>query len=353
MEPLTFSPYLRPQVWGGRRLGTKFGKSLPPTGTFGESWEISCHPLHHSVVDAGEYAGQTLVHLLEQMPHEIMGPGFSPADAFPLLVKILDCDLLLSVQVHPTDLGAKALVGEPRGKTEAWIILDTTPGGRVYAGFKPGTTKAEVEKKLDAGTLPDCLARFSPQVGDCLFVPAGLVHAVGGGVVMAEVQQSSDATFRLYDWNRVDPATGKPRTLHREQAMASLDVELQPVWVTADKGAMTNLEIKTSPSVSGYRLITCPYFLLDRFTLDGTSSTPPFLPSPANEMSIWLILAGHAVLESSDFYQVFGPGSTVLIPASNAGATWRPAYRDEAPNRNEVLPTLLCTTIPRPPANIS
>src|SRR5262245_60127583 len=216
MEPLVFEPFLRSMVWGGRRLSEWFGKRLPQ-GPVGESWEISAHPQHVSRVAEGPFLGQSLDDLCRCNSREIFGAS-APADGrFPLLIKLLDCRDWLSVQVHPTDdIAARLLAGE-RGKTEAWVVLGADPDARIYAGLVPGTTRADLEARLGHGSVADCLHSFTPRVGDCLFLPAGTVHAVGGGIVLAEVQQCSDATFRLFDWNRVG-LDGKPRPLHVHEA---------------------------------------------------------------------------------------------------------------------------------------
>src|SRR5262245_54786898 len=214
MDPLVFEPYLRPQVWGQRRLGGMFGKAIPLSGNYGESWEISAHPHHVSRVAEGPWKGQLLTDLCATQSGEIFGKQAAPA-RFPLLIKLLDCDELISVQVHPADEVAARLLPGEMGKTEAWVVLEAEPTGRIYAGLLPGIRRRELEEHLANGTVAQCLNSFTPMAGDCIFLPAGTVHAVGGGVVLAEVQQTSDATFRLFDWHRLGP-DGKPRTLHIE-----------------------------------------------------------------------------------------------------------------------------------------
>ncbi len=203
MDPLVFESYLRPQVWGGRRLA-ELGKALAP-GAYGEAWEISAHKHHPSRVLEGPLRGMTLAELWDSRARELYGSHRAPPPRFPLLVKFLDCRELLSVQVHPSDELVRELAADEAGKTETWVILDTEPGARIYAGLKPGVTRQDVLRHLDSASVADCLHSFVPKAGDCLFLPAGTVHAVGGGVLMAEVQQSSDATFRLFDWNRPGP----------------------------------------------------------------------------------------------------------------------------------------------------
>src|SRR5262245_26444494 len=177
MEPLIFEPYLRPMVWGGRRLATALGKSLPTEGTYGESWELSGHPQHVSRVADGPLRGMSLAELCTTHTAELFGKTKSAA-RFPLLIKLLDCHDWLSVQVHPNDELAAQLVPGESGKTEAWVIIEAGPTARIYAGLRPGTTRADVERHLAAGTVDQCLHSFTPRAGDCVFLPAGTVHAV-------------------------------------------------------------------------------------------------------------------------------------------------------------------------------
>jgi mannose-6-phosphate isomerase len=312
MDPLVFEPYLRPMVWGGRKLEELFCKRLSPEGNFGESWEISPHPHHVSRVAEGPRSGQTLEDLCREFPKELLGERTPPGTGFPLLIKILDCDQLLSIQVHPTDQLARRITGESLGKTEAWVILHAEPTAKVYAGFLPGVTRDEVMHRLAEGTLESALHGFTPQPGDCLFLPAGTVHAVGGGVVMAEVQQASDATFRLYDWNRPGPE-GKPRRLHIQEALEAID------WNKGPVGPVTpNLVEGTAEGVLRERLVRCPYFELERATLAGGS-----LSEPMERALIWIVLEGTGELRVGENYRhVFHQGQTVLVPFSTRESTW-------------------------------
>jgi mannose-6-phosphate isomerase len=314
MGPLVFEPYLRPQIWGGRSLVDRFGKKAPADGLYGESWELSAHPLHISRVCEGPLRGASLADLYEHHKSEMFGAAAPTGKRFPLLVKLLDCNELLSVQVHPDDNGAARLAGEENGKTEAWIILASGPKGRAYLGFKPGTSRAELEARLDDGTVAECLHSFAPKPGDCLFLPAGLVHAVGGGVVMAEVQQTSDATFRLFDWNRVD-ATGKRRQLHREQALESIDFDMPP-------GRPVEPSPRRMTIANGWSetLAECPYFVLERWGWN----IPGVVGLPAGRFGIWIVLAGSAQLEGDGYRRMFHAGETVVVPAVAGALQWRP-----------------------------
>ncbi|HEV8058749.1 MAG TPA: type I phosphomannose isomerase catalytic subunit [Gemmataceae bacterium] len=311
MEPLTFEPYLRPQVWGGRRLGNQLNKALPSAGTYGEAWELSGHPHHVSRVAEGPFEGTSLNDLCARHGREIFGK--SHQGPFPLLIKLLDCHDWLSIQVHPTDAIAEQLRPGELGKTEAWIVLSVEPEGKIFAGLKPGVDRAVLTKHLQAGTTDQCLHAFTPKPGDCIFLPAGTVHAVGGGIVMAEVQQTSDATFRLFDWNRMG-ADGKPRALHLEESLASINWQAGPVQPVQGK-PVTGLPA----GATGEHLVSCPFFQLGRLKL----AKGAVLPVPKT-LSIWMILAGTAELSQSGgaYRRNFRQGETVLIPASAEGCRW-------------------------------
>lgn len=312
MDPLVFEPFFRPQVWGGRRLAQLLGKRLPPAGRFGESWEISGHPLHVSRVAEGPHRGRALDELWARYGAEWLGAGPVPT-RFPCLVKFLDCDQLLSVQVHPDDEAAARLAPGESGKTEAWLVLHAEPDARIYAGLLPGTTREQLQRHIEAGTVGQCLHGFAPQPGDFVFLPAGTVHAAGGGILMAEIQQSSDATFRLFDWNRLGD-DGQPRTLHMPQALASIDWAAQPVVPLRSGSAGGPHE-----SLACEQLVDCSYFRLERYRLAGR------LPLvSAGQMSIWMVLAGQAELAGRDrsYRRVFRTGECVLVPASAVGLAW-------------------------------
>lgn len=316
MEPLVFEPYLRPLVWGSRLLGERFHKRLPDDhATFGESWELSGHPDHVTVVAEGPLAGSKLTDLCQQQPEAIFGPKTHHVDRFPLLIKLLDCHQLLSVQVHPNDELAARLIPGELGKTESWVILDALPGGRVYAGLLPGVDEAKLREHLAEGTVDQCLHQFHPQPGDCLFLKAGTVHAVGGGVVMAEVQQTSDATFRLFDWNRLG-TDGKPRALHIEQSIQSIDWQAGPLDPVAPK------PMPGMPAGAGAEeLVRCQYFTLDRFR-----PTENFDAPWTGEMSIWMVIRGQMTVAGKEgsYRKEMPPGSTILIPASSPPMEWIP-----------------------------
>jgi mannose-6-phosphate isomerase len=317
-EPIVFEPYFRPQVWGGRQLLERLGKPLPPEGRFGESWEISAHPHHVSRVSEGTLRGTLLSDLWRDYGAQLLGRAVASGEKFPLLLKYLDCRELLSVQVHPDDAAARRLTSDELGKTEAWVILHAEPCSRIFAGLKPGVTREELARNLDQGTVADCLYSFTPKAGECLLLRAGTIHAVGGGVLIAEVQQSSDATFRLFDWNRLG-ADGKPRALHRAQALEAIDWTLGPARPLAPR-PLAGL----GPQGSVELLAQCPYFELRRHRLEGPTSHTIRDPASAGRMTLWTLLEGAAELHTTAGYsRRFAAGQSVLLPAACAPAKWQ------------------------------
>jgi len=220
LYPFTFKPIFKERLWGGRELERLYHKELPPNVPIGESWEISDRPGDASVIANGPLAGKDLRWLMENHAEEMLGPSAKNADRFPLLVKILDARDKLSLQVHPPAAIARELGGEP--KTEMWYIAEATPDADLFVGLKSGVTRAEFERKIQDGTVAECFHRLPVEKGDAVFLPSGRVHAIGAGNVIFEIQQNSDTTYRVFDWNRVG-LDGKPRELHIAQSLASID----------------------------------------------------------------------------------------------------------------------------------
>ena len=234
LYPLTFHPIFKERVWGGRELERLYRKNLPPGRPIGESWEISDRPGDVSVIANGPLAGKTLRWLMENHAPDILGSA-KPAtgNRFPLLCKILDAREKLSLQVHPPAGQAAELGGEP--KTEMWFITDAAPGAELFVGLKRGVTRAVFEEKISAGSVAECFHHMPVRAGDAMFLPSGRVHAIGAGLVIFEIQQNSDTTYRVFDWNRPG-LDGRPRELHVAQSLASIDFndfEPEPVRVKA------------------------------------------------------------------------------------------------------------------------
>ena len=305
-SPLRFQPYLRPMVWGGRRLGEVLGKELPTPEPYGEAWEISDHGSHHSVVARGETVGATLHDLMRREPEALVGGA---QETFPWLVKYLDACDWLSVQVHPDERTVGRLWPGEGSKTEAWFVLAARAGSRVYAGLLPGVDEPALRKAMAAGTVAECLHSFEPRPGDCLFLPAGTVHAVGGGVLIAEVQQTSDATFRLFDWNRRD-SQGKARALHVEEGLACIDWSAGPVHPVRASG-FPQAENRAEAGAVWQSLVRCPYF-----HLDYVRQEQPFSLSGQGRMQAVMVLHGRGSLGSPAGQDSLASGDTILLPAA-------------------------------------
>lgn len=303
-------------VWGGRDLAYQLGKQLPTVAAYGEAWEVSDHPSHRSVVADGPDAGRTLHDLLVRDPHTLLGDA--GGTAFPWLIKYLDAHDWLSVQVHPDEESVGRLWPGEGSKTEAWFVLAARPGSRVYAGLLPGVDEAALRRAVAAGTVAELLHAFEPRPGDCLFLPAGTVHAVGGGVLFAEVQQSSDATFRLFDWNRRD-AHGQARTLHVEQAMACIDWHSGPVHPVRTPGYPETPDAAPAADPVWQELVRCRYF-----HLDYVRQSAPFQVAGRGQLQTMLVLHGIGRYPSDSGPVLLVPGDTVVLPAALPPVTIEP-----------------------------
>lgn len=298
LYPLRFRPVYKNYIWGGRRFETVLGRQLPDEGVFAESWEIADHPEGESVVSAGPLAGRTLGALVKSHGQALLG-RHSPRDVFPLLVKYLDAHQNLSLQVHPDDQCAAEMGLADPGKTEAWYVIEAKPGSCLWAGFAGPVDREVVAEALHRGEMERLLHRVEPHPGDCIFLPAGTVHAAGAGLLFAEVQQMSNNTFRLSDWGRVD-AQGKPRELHIEQGVRAIDYASGPVDPT--RGTPTN-----KPGVD--RLVACEQFVLDRWQVQGTERI-----ETEDRFQIVTVVGGQLAVEN-DPMAPLRRGQTALIPA--------------------------------------
>ncbi|MFO0956127.1 MAG: type I phosphomannose isomerase catalytic subunit [Isosphaeraceae bacterium] len=316
--PLRFEPILKHLIWGGRRLGTVLGKPIGPESDFAESWEISDHANGISEVSEGPLKGTNLRDLVHRYAAEVLGPKLSGMTQFPLLLKFLDANQVLSVQVHPTDEQARDLVND-NGKTEAWVVMHADPDSLIYAGLKPGVTRDDFARALEAGRTEPLLHRFEARPGQCIFIPAGTVHAIGAGVLLAEIQQMSDATFRVDDWGRVGP-DGKPRMLHIREAMIATDFDrgpVDPVSVPVDKRPWGTREA----------LVNCRYFALERWRLTSMARI-----GSVDRFTILVGIGGTSRIGDVRL----GYGESLLMPASLGEVDILP--EDEA--------TILICTVP-------
>jgi mannose-6-phosphate isomerase len=304
LYPLTFQPIFKDRIWGGRELVKLYGKKIPD-GQIGEAWEISDRPNDASVVANGPVAGKNLRWLMENHAAEILGDAKPAAEGrFPLLCKILDAREKLSLQVHPPASKAKELKGEP--KTEMWFIADASPDASLYVGLKRGVTRAEFEKKISDGSVADCFHRIPVKAGDTMFLPSGRVHAIGDGLVIFEIQQNSDTTYRVFDWNRVGN-DGKPRELHVAQSLASIDFnDFEPKLVPAN--------YRSGPNFKFRHLVEDPLFNVQEMVLENAGSV-----TLAGQLLRILAVTKGAATVSADGSNVAAElkaGDFCLVPAS-------------------------------------
>lgn len=296
LYPLLLEPSLHTKVWGGRKLQTLLGKDLPTDEPYGEAWEMH----DTSTVANGDLAGRTIADLVAEFKGALIGNHNDPAEGMPLLVKFLDANDWLSVQVHPDDEQAKALEGDPRGKTEAWIVLAAESDSKLVIGVQPGTTRDAMAAAIEAGTLEEMLVYQPVAAGDVLYVAANTVHALGPGIVIYEIQQSSDMTYRLYDWGRMG-LDGQPRELHIEKGVQVSNLaQLPPI---------------SRPQVGSYGVATMvdgDYF---RTILHDTSQGPAHLNANGVFHALSCI-AGRVEVASEGVTITLDKGRSALIPAS-------------------------------------
>jgi mannose-6-phosphate isomerase len=310
LYPLPFEPSFQYRLWGGRRLGDWMDKSLPD-GPIGEAWILSDRKDHASQVADGPLKGVTITELMARSKVEILGDLTGHFDRFPLLLKFLDVSQMLSVQVHPRD-DQKDLIPEgDTGKTEAWVVLAADPKGRIYAGLKPGTTAQDL-RDLSTRTADDHLASFKPQIGQGVLIEAGTVHSLGDGVMVFEVQENSDVTFRLYDWDHVDAKTGRPRDLQVDQALACIDLDQGPIPPVA-------------PVLEASAPVRCErYFDNAHFRLWRHEGSEPFEVGAAGAPRILVCVQGGGHIEYAGDDYPMARGAVTLLPASIGACRFRP-----------------------------
>lgn len=312
LPPLMFTPRFVEKLWGGRRLETSLNKRLPEKANIGESWEVFDFPPGtvegnkewlSATIGGGELKGKTLHDLMLSSKEALLGAGKAGTGAdgtqFPLLIKFLDAREDLSIQVHPTPEYAKSHEGAYL-KTECWIVMDHEPGAFLYKSLKPGVTKAQFETAMKDGKVAELVGTVPAEKGDCHFLPSGAVHALGAGVLVAEVQTPSDTTYRVFDFNRIEKATGKPRKLHLKEALECV-----------------NFEDPSTPAVTSTRntavpLVDCEFFKTTTVKLPAHG----LKPLPKGQMKIWMLTEGSLKLRWGTNSLNVNKGQTVLIPAS-------------------------------------
>jgi mannose-6-phosphate isomerase len=311
LYPLRFEPLYQYRLWGSRRLSRLLSAPLPGNEPIGEAWLLSDRDDHPSRVADGPLKGKTIAELTTQSPDELLGRLAGRFRRFPLLLKLLDVKQRLSVQVHPSDLYPELIPVGETGKTEAWVVLENGPGARIFAGLKTGATAGRIRAAIADGTVADELAEFTPIPGDAVLIPAGTVHSLAD-VVVFEMQQNSDVTFRIYDWNHIDPRTLRPRPLQVDQAMTCIDFGRGPVT------PLTPRMIERRP-VLREKLIHC-----DQFAVTRISGREPFMVGRAETPRVLACLAGGGHLEYAGQTYAFDTGQVVLSPAVVGECLCRP-----------------------------
>ncbi len=312
LYPLRFDPIYQYRLWGGRRLSDLLSAPLPGDAPIGEAWVLSDRDDRQSQVANGPLKGQTIRQVMEQFREQLMGRLTSRFIRFPLLLKFLDARQMLSVQVHPGAAHPDLIPAGDTAKTEAWVVIEAKKGSHIYAGLRSGITAGSLRQSLDDGTIADNLVCIAPKPGDAVFIPAGTVHSLGDDVVVFEVQQNSDVTFRLYDWGHVDPKTNKPRPLQVDQAFACIE------FGASDSGLVT-ARVETTTPVERERLFDCHAFLLWR--LRGQD---PFPVGAKAEPRVLVCIGGSGqITHEGDPYSV-GKGDVWLLPAVAGECAFQP-----------------------------
>lgn len=296
--PFKFKPIYKKRIWGGQKLRTFFGKDLPRAEKIGESWELADLPNDKSIISNGKLAGQTLNWVVRTYPKEITGDENFKLP-FPLLIKFLNAEDILSIQVHP-DAETCRRMGKGEPKTECWYIIDAEPEAFIYKGLKPGVTKKKIAQAITKGTVENLLQKVPVRRGECHFLPAGTTHSIGPGILIAEIQTPSDTTYRLFDFNRLDN-TKRPRPLHIKEALESIH------FGRADELSVTTIG----------RLIDCEYFTIDK----GHQAKACELLLSSGKMKTLIIISGAGTISAKDNTSIgFKAGDCLLVPSCYEGA---------------------------------
>ncbi len=315
VHPLIFQPIYKPRIWGGSRIFSFFGRDGHLMEPVGESWELVDLENDQSVVATGPARGQTLRELVKSWGPQLTGRAELFEGHFPLLIKFLDAEQHLSVQVHPSEEVALRLGGAVRVKHEAWYVLETAPGGRIWHGLRPGVTADDFRAAMMRGHAEAVLREIPVHSGECYYLPSGTPHALGAGVLVAEVQTPSDVTYRTYDWARVDPSTGRPRDLHLEEALQCIDFDAPPPPPTQERAHVASLWTAVT------RLVACPSFVIERVRMvAGAEQRIPYA-----EPVVWIVLDGRGEVawDSAHPPIAFARGDVVLLPAALRDASVR------------------------------
>lgn len=289
MYPLKFTPIYQERIWGGQNIAKIFGRKIDGEH-IGESWDLSSHSNGTSIVENGYLAGKNLNELIAEYKEQLIGKKFADDTAFPLLIKILDANDNLSIQVHPDDEYAHRVEGEA-GKTEAWYVIHAKENANIIYGLKNKITKEDFVKAIENNRIDDAVQRVPVKAGNMIFVPAGMIHALLDGVMVYEVQQNSDTTYRVYDYDRIG-ADGKKRELHIEKALEVIQFAEQPNYSFDEQN------------------IQCPYFSMEKVSVAGEK-----VETAKEEFIIYCVIAGSGEIRYKEFIVDLHSGDTILIPA--------------------------------------
>jgi len=300
--PLKFRPIYKQRIWGGQRLREFFNKDIPVFEKIGESWELADLPEDKSIIANGELAGKTISQVIAKYPEQITGSR-NFLGRFPLLIKFIDAEDVLSIQVHP-DEQTCLHTGKGEAKSECWYIVYAEPGAVIYKGLEKGVTKGQFAEAIRKGGVAELVRKVPVEAGQCYFLPAGTVHSMGPGVLTVEIQTPSDTTYRIFDWKRLDESN-KPRELHTEESLESICFDMPedglPVTTPINRG----------------RLVDSRYFKVDK---DHQEKDCEKLFS-AGKMKTLVILSGSGnIIDGSEVSVDFRAGDTILIPAACEGA---------------------------------
>ncbi|MGZ2369708.1 type I phosphomannose isomerase catalytic subunit [Ancylomarina sp. YFZ004] len=317
LYPIKFTPIAKETIWGGNKLKTVLSKDFPSNQKIGESWEISGVKNDISIVANGHLKGESLNKLITDLGARLLGDKVYQkfGNEFPLLIKFIDANDALSIQVHPDDVLAKERHNS-FGKTEMWYVLDAEKDANLIVGFNQEVDKKIYQQKLDEGKLEDILNAENVENGSCYFIPAGRVHAIGKGILLAEIQQTSDITYRMYDWNRVDKM-GKSRELHTELAVDAIDY-------TQEKEYATQYTAETNKTT---QLASCEYFTTNRLVFDKTIDCNY---SDLDSFVIFICLDGEFEINYSNQEKTHvKKGESILIPSELKHLTLNPIGKAE------------------------
>ena len=298
--PLKFEPLYKDYIWGGRKLES-LGKTLPD-GIVAESWEIASHPDGTGVVSNGKFKGESLNKLVIEHGPKLLGSAIykDKNTKFPLLIKLIDANRDLSVQVHPNDDYAYINENGELGKNEMWYVIDTESGAKLVSGVKDGITKQDFKAAVKSGTIAECLNFIEVFPGDCINVPAGLIHAIGAGCLICEIQQNSNTTYRVYDYDRTD-AAGNTRTLHIEKALDVIDFEV-------GEGSSTLGLTVTKGYIERTFLVANKYFAVEKINMSGSMTED----TNGERFHCYTVLNGSITINK----EIIKTGHSCLIPAS-------------------------------------